>query len=108
MVNYTKYNTSLIENLGSPEGLFSGVNTASNGLLGVFLILFAFLIGFVAVRRVNPASNIEVQVGSGLSVSGLFGVLFWSIGWVTWYVAFMPVVLLLILIIYRSLNSGGV
>lgn len=85
---------------------FGGANSISGGALGLFLLAFVFLMGYVASKRVSPSD--EVGVGTGLVTAAFFGGLFWFAGWITWYYAFIPVVLIVIMIIYRSINTGGI
>lgn len=106
MVNYTNYslyNTTQISNANGISDIFQGVNTMSGGLLGGFLLFFFFLLGYVAVKRVSQDEQIAVT--TGLFTSSFIGALAWFAGWMAWQLAFIPVVLLVLMVIYMSMNK---
>lgn len=108
MTNYTmypKYNMTPFEDGSGLNGIVTSANDLTGGVLGILLLCMVFLVGYTGGKRVSP--NEEVNVGVGLISSGFIGGLLWFAHWITWYIAFIPVILLIIMIIYRSLNSGG-
>jgi FtsH-binding integral membrane protein len=88
--------------MNGPGGLFTSTNTMSSGMLGILLLFFVFLIGYVASKRLNLDE--ERAFVSGLFTAGFFGALFYFTGILSWDIAFIPIILLLIMSIFKAFN----
>jgi hypothetical protein len=100
----TLYNTSLVENTPGVTHFFLGVNTLSGGLLGVFLLIFIFVIGFMGGKQIG--NDAEKSLINSFGVTSVFAALFFFLGLILWQVAIIPLICYIGLVMFRQFGDG--
>lgn len=96
------YNLTFEDSVNSTGQLFEGINNASNGLPAIFSLILIWLFVFVSAK-VRGADTIDSFLISNFSTAIVSGLLMF-LGFITWEIALVPFILLIITLVIRGYN----
>lgn len=89
------YDLSFLDNVTSPVSVYDGVNTASGGIIGIFLLFLLYVGLFVMLRNEDfPKRFLTTNV-----VVGILAALLWFAEFIAWQ-ALIPIIVLLVVSIF--------
>lgn len=83
--------------------LTTAVNTSSGGIFGIMILVLVFFSLVVGLRQSGVGEGLDNYVASSFITSIIAGMLF-LIGLLAWYYMMLPLSLLILLLIVRSMQ----
>ena len=95
-------NSSYLTNVTGYPGLMTGINNATDGLFGLFLMVSIYIMVFMAFKFYDTKTAV---IGSS-ALTLLVSVLLWSMGLILFGYIFIPVAGLLAGLVWLALGSS--
>ena len=95
------YNVSFMDTANNLYDVFLGVNVASNGLVGILILVLVFVISFASTIK---DGSVPAFLSSGLLTS-IIAILLGFAGLISWGIVIIPIMLLFTGLIIKFFQS---
>lgn len=99
------YNLTAVDNADNMIEILAGINTASGGLVGGFIVFSVFALCFITFKRMEDDTLETFLVSSTLT--SVTSVILWAAGVVTWQVVILPVLAMVFSFIMYQIKGGS-